>query len=290
MEDDFQSLSAWLSKNQLFMNYKKTTYMIFTKPSQRNNIDLELKINNEKILRVSSTKFLGLIIDETLCWKQHITSIMKKIGSIGGVVFRLRNILNKGALKSIYYGLVQSNLSYTSLIWGTATNSRLNPLQRLQNRTVKQIFGLHYRHPSLDLYTSLGIMPIRNLISQSASTFAYLITNKNKRNSQTKFKYNHEFHSHNTRNNSKLRPTVSNSTRYGLQAVRNNCIQNFNSLPEEFTTHRFSISWSRVLPTGGVDNINEKGVKYYKAYVDKVIENGMEPMVFPLNRRMCLGY
>ncbi|KAE8751261.1 hypothetical protein FOCC_FOCC002089 [Frankliniella occidentalis] len=51
----------------------------------------------------------------------------------------------------------------------------------------------------------------------------------------------------------------------------------------DFTSHRFSISWSRVLPTGGVDNINQKGVQFYKDYIDKVIENGMEPMVTMLH-------
>ncbi|KAE8741668.1 hypothetical protein FOCC_FOCC012789 [Frankliniella occidentalis] len=47
----------------------------------------------------------------------------------------------------------------------------------------------------------------------------------------------------------------------------------------KFTSHRFSISWSRVLPTGGVDNINEQGVQFYKDYIEEVINNGMEPMV-----------
>ncbi|XP_052128577.1 myrosinase 1-like [Frankliniella occidentalis] len=51
----------------------------------------------------------------------------------------------------------------------------------------------------------------------------------------------------------------------------------------KFTSHRFSIAWSRVLPTGGVDNINEKGVKFYKDYIDEVIKNGMVPMVTMLH-------
>ncbi|KAK3931545.1 Beta-glucosidase 42 [Frankliniella fusca] len=51
----------------------------------------------------------------------------------------------------------------------------------------------------------------------------------------------------------------------------------------KFTSHRFSISWSRVLPTGGTDNVNEEGVKFYKDYIDKVISNGMEPMVTMLH-------
>ncbi|KAE8747081.1 hypothetical protein FOCC_FOCC006219 [Frankliniella occidentalis] len=250
MEDDLHVLSAWLKKNQLFMNYKKTTYMIFNKPSKINSTELRLEINNEEISRVKNATFLGLIIDETLSWDKHINSIIKKIGSLSGVLYRLRNILNKEALKSVYYGLVQSNLTYMSLIWGTATNTRINPLQRLQNRVIKQIFGFHHRHPSIDLYSGLNIMPIRNLINQSSATFAYLVINQ-KRISQTKFNHNYEVHSYSTRNNDKLRPNISNLTRYGTLAVKSNCVRINNSLPEsvrkENKTNKFKTELKKVM-------------------------------------------
>ncbi|XP_052128580.1 myrosinase 1-like [Frankliniella occidentalis] len=51
----------------------------------------------------------------------------------------------------------------------------------------------------------------------------------------------------------------------------------------KFTSHRFSISWSRVLPTGGVDNVNQEGVEFYTDYINEIINNGMEPMVTMLH-------
>ncbi|KAK3924835.1 Beta-glucosidase 42 [Frankliniella fusca] len=51
----------------------------------------------------------------------------------------------------------------------------------------------------------------------------------------------------------------------------------------KFTSHRFSISWSRVLPTGGADNVNKEGVQFYTDYINEVIKNGMEPMVTMLH-------
>ena len=42
--------------------------------------------------------------------------------------------------------------------------------------------------------------------------------------------------------------------------------------------YRFSISWTRVLPDG-IDRVNEKGLQFYSDLVDKLIANGIEPMV-----------
>ncbi|KAE8739253.1 hypothetical protein FOCC_FOCC015251 [Frankliniella occidentalis] len=47
----------------------------------------------------------------------------------------------------------------------------------------------------------------------------------------------------------------------------------------KFTTHRFSISWSRIFPTGDKTKPNEKAVAYYREYLRATRDNGMEPFV-----------
>lgn len=44
-------------------------------------------------------------------------------------------------------------------------------------------------------------------------------------------------------------------------------------------TFRFSISWSRVLPKGTTDEINQIGVNYYHQVIDECIKYGIEPLV-----------
>ncbi|XP_069110088.1 lactase/phlorizin hydrolase-like [Argopecten irradians] len=45
------------------------------------------------------------------------------------------------------------------------------------------------------------------------------------------------------------------------------------------THYRFSISWSRVLPTGDVRDINEEGVKYYNDVIGALAHAGIIPVV-----------
>jgi beta-glucosidase/6-phospho-beta-glucosidase/beta-galactosidase len=43
--------------------------------------------------------------------------------------------------------------------------------------------------------------------------------------------------------------------------------------------YRFSISWSRILPTGRIDQINQAGIDYYNSLIDALIANGITPLV-----------
>ncbi|XP_045494367.1 myrosinase 1-like [Colias croceus] len=43
--------------------------------------------------------------------------------------------------------------------------------------------------------------------------------------------------------------------------------------------HRFSISWTRILPTSFPDEINQDGVDYYNNLINEMLKYGIEPMV-----------
>ena len=74
-----QNISEWLRANMLSLNEKKTNFMIFRPRQKRQTFDLSLKINSRKIDHVKETMFLGVILDEHISWKSHISHIASKI-------------------------------------------------------------------------------------------------------------------------------------------------------------------------------------------------------------------
>ena len=94
VNEELSHLAAWLKINKLSLNVKKTHYMVFTnKRSPASTIKLE--INNERIEETCKTKFLGVIIDNKLTWKEHINYISGKIARGIGIIIKARKYLNK---------------------------------------------------------------------------------------------------------------------------------------------------------------------------------------------------
>jgi hypothetical protein len=66
----FKDTSTWFNNNSLNLNFNKTHYLEFSS-TKHYRANMQIQHNHSYITNTSETKFLGLIIDDTLMWKQH---------------------------------------------------------------------------------------------------------------------------------------------------------------------------------------------------------------------------
>ena len=92
------------------------------------------KISNHEIERKFNCRFLGVIINETLTWKEHILAIKAKMSRYVGILYKLKTFLPLSARKNIFHCFVQSHISYCSLVWGLGPKTSLEPLFSEQKR------------------------------------------------------------------------------------------------------------------------------------------------------------
>jgi len=74
------------------------------------SVNLKIGVNNNFITNSSYTKFLGVTINNTLSWNNHIYLLMKKLSKACYIIRSAKTYMSASSLKVIYYAFL--SLSY----------------------------------------------------------------------------------------------------------------------------------------------------------------------------------
>ena len=89
---------------------------------------VQITRRNENIKETNSIKFLGIIVDNKLKWREHIIYIKNKVSRAIGIIYKAREYANKQTVKQMYYTFVFPYLIYCCEIWGNTSHTYLDPL------------------------------------------------------------------------------------------------------------------------------------------------------------------
>jgi hypothetical protein len=110
----FENINDWFKANLLTLNFDKTYYIQFiTKNSS--TININIGYDNKQITNSTSTKFLGLIIDNMLSWKSHIVWPMSTSSSACYVIRAVKPYMSQETLRMIYFSYVNSVVTYDTI-------------------------------------------------------------------------------------------------------------------------------------------------------------------------------
>jgi hypothetical protein len=160
-----EKLGMWFHANKLSINIEKTQYILFNKNGQAKQMEPlpSLVLNNKKIEKVCSCKYLGVIVDENLSFKEHINNVIKKIRQFCGIFYKLRLKIPSVCLKTMYYAFVHSHINYGLEIYGNTFKTYIEPLQIMNNKILRIIQNKPIYTPVNQLYVNFNTLPITTL-------------------------------------------------------------------------------------------------------------------------------
>ena len=158
---ELTKITDWLKINKLSLNEDKTKYMIFHTPRRNMEIyeTLSIKMNNLSIKRVKSFNFLGIIVNETLTWTDHIAHLSQKISPVISLLHRLKKLLPICILKTIYSSLILSRLHYGNILWGRTPGH----LIKTHKKALRAIVGAAYNAHTTPIQKKLQILSLPDL-------------------------------------------------------------------------------------------------------------------------------
>ena len=219
---ELNNVNNWLCVNKLSLNIDKSNFVIFHPSQKKVQYPINLIINNKILEEKKYVKYLGIIMDCNLNWKQHIHELSKKVSRSIGILSKLRHYVPQSILIQIYYSIVFPFLIYGVLIWGNTYKSNIYPLVILQKKAIRIITFSHFQSHTSPLFKKFNLLKLPDIVYLYTAVFMHQFHKGN-----LPEKFNNYFtlvsnqHSYNTRLASKatfILPLVR--TNYGLFNIR----------------------------------------------------------------------
>ena len=139
------------------------------KALKNKNESLKLKIRVNELEAVHKTNYLGVQIDNSLDWKEHIKTVSSKVSKAIGFLKHAKSFLPEETLKTLYTGIAEPHFRYLCSVWGCCGVTVINQLQKLQNRAAHIVTGSNFDTPGQPLVKGLGWKSIDELITSDSN-------------------------------------------------------------------------------------------------------------------------
>lgn len=164
MNEDLNRLADIAARHALKLNAKKSSALVFGSNKNKQIIKDRYKptINNDGIQFVDNARDLGLIIDDSLRFREHVVSVVRRAYGALRLLYPHRSCLPVHTKRVLCESLVLSQFTYCSPVYSFCLDKEtLDRIQRVQNSCIRFIYRIKkYDHVSHKL-GELGWLPMR---------------------------------------------------------------------------------------------------------------------------------
>lgn len=161
-----------------------------------------IHVGTDEIERVAKIKYLGVIIDSQLSFKEHAKYICKTIGFKIGFLSRCSGFTSDWTRLTIYNTCILPHFNYCSSILYLLNKNEMDRLQKLQNRGMRLILGCSRLTSIKDMLSTLRWLSVKKYVTFFTLVFVHKIKNDlAPKYLQDMLVYNTNIHNYNTRTN-----------------------------------------------------------------------------------------
>lgn len=160
----------WFEDNRLSLNAKKTNYVIFQNRGKQ-AVDPVVQVGELDVDRVSSCKYLGLILDEGLTWDDHIEYLCGRLSKVNFAISCASRYCKQDTLCIIYHGLFVSVARYGIICWGSTSNENMARLMLIQKRVIRSMAKLGNRESCKDIFRTWKLLTIPAIFILESITY-----------------------------------------------------------------------------------------------------------------------
>ena len=111
---------------------------VFKSKEKKIEGELKIKLCGKRLYPTESFKYLGVKVDTNLTWEHNVNDLSINLNRANGLLFKMRKYFSLKILRSIYFAIFDSYLSYYCLVW-TQNFSTIQRILILQKEVVRII-------------------------------------------------------------------------------------------------------------------------------------------------------
>ena len=160
LNDDLVKINNWAYQWKISFNpdpNKLSQEVIFSRKTKKINHP-PLTFNKSTVNQSTSQKHLGVILDASLSFEEHLISVQSKTNKTIGLLRKLQNTLPRQALITIYKAFVRPHLDYSDILYDQAYNASFHQKrEKIQYNACIAITGVFRGTSKEKIYQELGL-------------------------------------------------------------------------------------------------------------------------------------
>ena len=160
IEDALEEITQYYRSNSMRANPDKTQVTAFHLRNKEAKRSLKVKWGNTELANKDHPKYLGVTLDRTLSYKQHIHNTKMKVATRNNLLWKLANSkwdTNASTIRTTELALCYSVAEYAATVWARSHHAYI--LDSELNTACRAITGYLKSTNVEDLYLHAGIAP-----------------------------------------------------------------------------------------------------------------------------------